>query len=309
MPDVVIVAGPTAAGKSEVSIQLAQMAGGQIISADSMQVYRYMDIGSAKLDRSRMGGIKHHLIDVLDPTEEFNVSVFTDLASEAIEEIKKEGSLPIICGGTGFYIQALIKGIDFSDREVDSTIREELESEAESKGTGYIEEMAARVDPEYASANHGNTKRLIRALEYYRLTGQRMSEKNAREMKQGYRYEPLFFVLTMPRELLYERIDRRVDLMMEEGLLDEVRHLIDMGVKRDMTSMQGLGYRQIYDHLMGETDLHSAVEEIKKQTRHFAKRQLTWFRREKDAIWIDISEYKDSKAAAEKIKEYIDDKI
>lgn len=309
MPDVVIVAGPTAAGKSEVSIQLAQMAGGQIISADSMQVYRSMDIGSAKLDRSRMGGIKHHLIDVLDPTEEFNVSLFTDLASEAIEEIKKEGSLPIICGGTGFYIQALVKGIDFSDREVDSTIREELESEAESKGTGYIEEMAARVDPEYAAANHGNTKRLIRALEYYRLTGQRMSEKNAREMKQGYRYEPLFFVLTMPRELLYERIDRRVDLMMEEGLLDEVRHLIDMGVKRDMTSMQGLGYRQIYDHLMGETDLHSAVEEIKKQTRHFAKRQLTWFRREKDAIWIDISEYKDSKAAAEKIKEYIDDKI
>ncbi|MBQ2454220.1 MAG: tRNA (adenosine(37)-N6)-dimethylallyltransferase MiaA [Lachnospiraceae bacterium] len=309
MPDVVIVAGPTAAGKSDVSIQLARMTQGQIISADSMQVYRYMDIGSAKLDRSAMGGIKHHLIDVLDPTEEFNVSVFTDLASEAIEEIKKEGSLPIICGGTGFYIQALIKGIDFSDREVDSTIREELESEAESKGTGYIEEMAARVDPEYAAANHGNTKRLIRALEYYRLTGQRMSEKNAREMKQGYRYEPLFFVLTMPRELLYERIDRRVDLMMEEGLLDEVRHLIDMGVKRDMTSMQGLGYRQIYDHLMGETDLHSAVDEIKKQTRHFAKRQLTWFRREKDAIWIDISEYKDSKAAAEKIKEYIDDKI
>ncbi len=309
MPDIVIVAGPTAVGKSDVSILLARKTGGQIISADSVQVYRHMDIGSAKLPVSERGDIRHHLIDVLDPTEEFNVSVFQKLADEAVSEIRNDRALPIICGGTGFYIQALIKGTDFGEDEVDRTLRAELEEEAREKGAEYMEELVRKIDPEYAVRNHGNLKRMIRALEYHRLTGRNMSEKNEEESQRKPKYDAKYFVLTMPRDMLYERIDRRVDMMMEAGLLEEIRRLKEMGVKKEMTSMQALGYRQIYDHLDGLCDLETAVEEIKKQTRHFAKRQLTWFRREKDVIWLDSTEYDGKEAIADRMKEYIDGKV
>lgn len=297
--ELIVVAGPTAVGKSEVSLELARRVKGQVISADSMQVYRHMDIGSAKLSQNERRGIIHHLIDVLEPAEDFNVSIFKDMAAQSIREICANGDIPIICGGTGFYIQAVIYDIDFADGETDAAIRKELEELAETKGIQYMEDMLKRTDPEYVRASHGNLKRIIRALEYHRLTGDKMSEKNAAERSKAPVYDTAYAVLTMPRDLLYQRIDRRVDIMMETGFLEEVRKLKDMGVTREMTSMQGLGYRQLYDHLEGCCDLDTAIDEIKKQTRHFAKRQLTWFRRERNVTWIDVTQYEDAGEIAE----------
>ena len=297
--ELIVVAGPTAVGKSEVSLELARRVKGQVISADSMQVYRHMDIGSAKLSQNERRGIIHHLIDVLEPAEDFNVSIFKDMAAQSIREICANGDIPIICGGTGFYIQAVIYDIDFADGETDAAIRKELEELAETKGIQYMEDMLKRTDPEYVRASHGNLKRIIRALEYHRLTGDKMSEKNAAERSKAPVYDTAYSVLTMPRDLLYQRIDRRVDIMMETGFLEEVRKLKDMGVTREMTSMQGLGYRQLYDHLEGCCDLDTAIDEIKKQTRHFAKRQLTWFRRERNVTWIDVTQYEDAGEIAE----------
>ncbi len=303
--ELAIIAGPTAVGKSAVSVFLARKLDGEVISADSMQVYRYMDIGSAKITIDEMQGIPHHMIDVLEPTEDYNVSLFRKMADEKISEIQGRGHFPIVCGGTGFYIQALLYGIKFAEGETDPGIRRELEAEAVEHGTGYMEEMLRVFDPVSAKLYHGNLKRIIRAIEYYRLTGEKLSDKNARERESKPKYEAVYIVLTMPRERLYERIDRRVDLMMEQGLVDEVRRLKDMGVKREMTSMQGLGYRQIYDYLDGVYDLDTAIDEIKKQTRHFAKRQLTWFRRDKNVTWIDVTEHKDYESVADTITEHL----
>ncbi|MBQ7584361.1 MAG: tRNA (adenosine(37)-N6)-dimethylallyltransferase MiaA [Lachnospiraceae bacterium] len=300
-----VIAGPTASGKSDVSIALAHIISGEVISADSIQVYRHMDIGSAKLTEDMMQGIPHHMLDILEPYEDYNVSLFTDKARIIAEEIRQRGHLPIVCGGTGFYIQALLYGIDFPEGETDPAVRERLVREAKDCGTEVMEERLKAIDPVSAGLYHGNTKRIIRALEYHELTGELLSDKNAREREKEPVYDAACFVLTMPREMLYERIDRRVDMMMEKGLVDEVRQLKSLGVTRDMTSMQGLGYRQIYDHLNGVYDLDTAVAEIKKQTRHFAKRQLTWFRRERDVIWVDVTEYRDTEAVAEYMAGYI----
>ena len=297
--ELVVIAGPTAAGKSEVSLELAGHVKGQVISADSMQVYRYMDIGSAKLPENARRGIRHHLIDVLEPTDDFNVSIFKDMAVQSMERIRSSGDMPIICGGTGFYIQAVINDIDFAEGETDADIRRELEELAEKEGIHHMEDMLQQTDPEYAAISRGNLKRIIRALEYHRLTGKKMSEKNAAGRNKAPAYNTAYIVLTMPRDILYKRIDTRVDAMMRAGFLGEVRKLKDMGVKREMTSMQGLGYRQLYDHLEGCYDLETAVDEIKKQTRHFAKRQLTWFRRERDVTWIDVTQYEDAGEIAE----------
>ena len=303
--ELVIIAGPTAAGKSAVSIALAKRIGGEVISADSMQVYHKMDIGSAKLCPDEMQGIRHHLIDILEPTGDFNVSVFRDKAETAVKDIQGRGALPIICGGTGFYIQALLYGIDFAEGETDATLRGSLEKEAEAIGTEAMEERLRGFDPVSADIYHGNLKRIIRAIEYHELTGRLMSDKNAEERLREPVYDAAYFVLTMPRDMLYEKIDKRVDLMMEQGLVEEVKSLIDMGVTRNMTSMQGLGYRQIYDHLNGEYDLDTAVSEIKKQTRHFAKRQITWFKREKNVTWIDVTKYNTADEIAEYMAEVI----
>ena len=307
--DLAVIGGPTASGKSAASIALAKRLNGEVISADSMQVYRHMDIGSAKICTDEMQGIPHHLIDILDPTEEFNVSIFKSLAEDAVQDIVQKNSFPIICGGTGFYIQSLLYGIDFRKGETDQKIREKYERLAGSEGLAALEERLMKVDPVSAKTYHGNKKRLIRALEYLELTGEKLSEKNARQRAQESVYKAAYFVLTMPRELLYERIDKRVDLMMENGLLEEVKALKGMGVKRDMTSMQGLGYRQIYDHLSGVYDLDTAVEEIKKQTRHFAKRQMTWYRREKNIIFIDVTEFGDTDSPVERIADHMRDII
>lgn len=286
----IILAGPTAVGKTAASIRLAKAVGGEIISADSMQVYRHMDIGSAKIRPEEMEGVPHHLVDVLEPEEDFNVVRFQQMAKAAAEEIYARGRIPIAAGGTGFYIQALLYDIDFTENDGDSSFRRELEKTSEEKGGEYLHALLQEADPEAALQIHPhNIKRMIRALEFHHQTGGKISEHNEREREKESPYQYAYFVLTDERSRLYDRIDRRVDLMMEEGLLDEVRFLKERGVRRDSTAMQGLGYKELYACLDGEYPLEEAVRIIKRDTRHFAKRQLTWFKRERDVIWADKS--------------------
>ena len=284
----IILTGPTAVGKTAASIGLAKAVNGEIISADSMQVYRTMDIGSAKITLEEMDGVPHHLVDVLEPEEEFNVVRFQQMAKDAMEGIYKRGRIPVIVGGTGFYIQAVLYDIDFTESDGNPAYRRELEQAAAEKGPEYLHEQLEKIDPRSAEEIHAhNVKKVIRALEFYHQTGQKISEHNARQREKSSPYDSAYFVLTDDRAALYDRIDRRVDLMMELGLLDEVRRLKERGVKRESTAMQGLGYKELLAYLDGEYPLDEAVRIIKRDTRHFAKRQLTWFRRERDVIWID----------------------
>ena len=279
----VVLTGPTAVGKTKASIGLAKAIGGEIISADSMQVYEYMDIGSAKIRPEEMQGVPHYLIDDLKPWDEFHVVRFQQMAKNAMEQIYANGHIPIVVGGTGFYIQALLYDIDFTSTAQDDTYRAELENLVKEKGAAYLHNMLRKVDPKSAEDIHANNvKRVIRALEYYRQTGQKMSEHNEEERRKESPYEFVYFVLNAPREQLYARIDRRVDQMIEEGLVDEVKHLKELGCTKEMVSMQGLGYKEILD---------TAVYTIKRDTRHFAKRQLTWFRRERQVTWIQKEVY------------------
>ena len=284
----VILTGPTAVGKTALSIKLASEIGGEIISADSMQVYRQMDIGSAKIKPEEMGGIPHHLIDILEPEEEFNVCLFEKLALEAMEQIYERGHIPVVVGGTGFYIQALLYQIDFTEEETDTAFRDKLWQLGEEKGNHYLHELLRKVDPESAEEIHeNNRKRVIRALEFYENCGKPISTHNKEQRQKTSAYNSCYFVLTDDRKKLYERIESRVDQMLSKGLVDEVRTLKERGCNASMVSMQGLGYKEILEYLDGRCSLLEAVEKIKKETRHFAKRQLTWFRREKDVIWID----------------------
>lgn len=284
----IIIAGPTAAGKTKTSILLAKKLTGEIISADSMQVYRYMDIGSAKVTPEEMQGVSHHLIDVLEPTEEFNVVRFQTMAKAAMADIYARDRIPILVGGTGFYIQSILYDIDFTENEADTVYRHELEKLSEEQGNEVLYRMLMEADPEAAKDLHpNNVKRIIRALEYYRLTGQKISEHNQEQRRKSSPYEAYYFVLTMDRAKLYQRIDLRVDLMLEQGLVSEVRKLKEMGLTENDVSMQGLGYKEILAFLDGRMTLEEAIYVIKRDTRHFAKRQLTWFRREPEAIWID----------------------
>lgn len=287
----IILTGPTAVGKTAASIGLAKAVGGEIISADSMQIYRHMDIGSAKITEEEMQGIPHYLVDVLDPEEAFNVVRFQEMAKAAMQKIHDNGHIPIVVGGTGFYIQALLYDIDFTENDSDFSFREELEKTAREKGAEYLHSLLKQADPEAAEQIHPhNIKRVIRALEFNRKTGQKISTHNEQERRKQSPYEFAYFVLTDNREALYARIDRRVDKMMEQGLLEEVRALKDRGIARESVSMQGLGYKELLAYLDGEIPLEEAVRIIKRDTRHFAKRQLTWFRRERDVIWIDRQE-------------------
>ena len=303
----IILTGPTAVGKTDLSIQLAKAIGGEIISADSMQVYRHMDIGSAKVTPEEMDGVPHHLIDVLEPEEEFNVVVFQKLAKEALTGIYERGYIPIIVGGTGFYIQALLYDIDFTENDGDTAIRRELEKLAQTQGAGCLHQMLQEIDPESAAAIHqNNVKRVIRAIEFYRQTGKKISLHNEQEREKQSPYQFLYYVLDTDRKTLYERIDRRVDRMMEHGLVDEVKHLADMGCTRDMVSMQGLGYKEILDYLSGEITLEEAVYILKRDTRHFAKRQITWFKRERDVRWLELEQFQNDR---KKVLEHILDEI
>lgn len=288
----IILTGPTAVGKTSLSIQLAKALNGEIISADSMQIYRHMNIGSAKVTTEEMDGVPHHLIDVLMPDEEFHVNCFQTMAKQALEGIYSRGRVPIVVGGTGFYIQALLYDIDFRENEEGGHIRRELELLGEQKGSEFLHALLREIDPESANAIHANNrKRVIRAIEYYRITGEPISVHNQREHEKSSPYDAFYYVLTCDRERLYRRIDQRVDLMMEQGLLEEVKVLQEMGCTRNLVSMQGLGYKEILDYLEGTCTLEEAVYIIKRDTRHFAKRQLTWFKREREVRWLALEDY------------------
>lgn len=300
-PILIVVAGPTASGKSAAAVELARMIGGEIISADSMQVYRYMDIGSAKITKEEMMGVPHYLIDVADPTEEFDVVRYAHEAKAAISDIVSRGKIPILCGGTGFYIQAVTRDIDFSETGSLPKYREELTDYAAQHGNTALHEQLKNIDPvSYETIHPNNLKRVIRALEYYKETGMTISAHNEAERQRETPYDLHFFVLNDDRAVLYDRIDRRVDFMMAEGLYDEVMYLRQMGLTRDMVSMQGLGYKEMLDCMDGRYDLDEAVRILKRDSRHYAKRQITWFKREKDAVWIDRADFGgDSRRIAE----------
>lgn len=292
----IVIAGPTACGKTDISIDLAEKIGGEIISGDSMQVYKYMDIGTAKVTKEEMRGIPHYLVDELYPDEEYNVMLFQQKAKQYMEGIYSRGHIPIIVGGTGFYINALVYDNDFSEEE-ESEIRKELYAVAENEGAEKLHAMLAEVDPEYAAnIHHNNVKRVARALEYYRLTGEKMSEHNKNAKEKETPYNLAFFVLNMDREKLYERINLRVDIMMNNGLEQEVRKLIEMGYSPELVSMQGLGYKEFIPYFNGEISLEQVVDDIKKYTRRFAKRQLTWFRGQTNGTWLDMGTLSKDKA-------------
>lgn len=288
----IILTGPTAVGKTALSVHLAKAVNGEIISADSVQVYKHLDIGSAKVTQKEMQGVPHHLIDVLDPTEEFSVAAFQRLARKVMEEIYARGHVPVIVGGTGFYIQAVLYDIDFAQTE-DDGYRAYLEQLYKDEGADALYDLLLKKDPASANSIHkNNVKRVIRALEYEHQTGQQISTHNATEREKTSPYNFAYFVLNCDRAKLYERIEQRVDIMMEQGLVDEVKSLVsEYGLSRDMVSMQGLGYKEILQYLDGEISLDEAVYILKRDTRHFAKRQLTWFRRERDVIWVDKDQF------------------
>ena len=302
----IILAGPTASGKTSVSIDLAKRLGGEIISADSMQVYKYMDVGTAKISVEEMQGVKHHLIDVLDPKEDFNIVKFQNMVKCSIEEIVKNGHIPILVGGTGFYIQSVIYDIDFNNEDDNSSVRKKLEEEYDTLGADFMHEKLKKIDIVSAQTIHkNNKKRIIRAIEYFLINNEPISSHNEvqREKKSPYDYR--FFVLNPPRDILYERINKRVDIMVENGLVDEVKKLREMGLSTANISMQGIGYKEIIEYLDGLVSLETAIENIKQNTRHMAKRQVTWFKREKDVIYVDPFSFESN----DKIVDYMIEKI
>jgi len=290
----IILTGPTAVGKTELSIKLAKAIGGEIISADSMQVYKHMNIGTAKIMPEEMDGVTHFLVDELEPTEEFNVVRFKKMANKAIDQIYSRNHIPIIVGGTGFYIQAILYDIDFTENENDDDdgYRQELEKIGLQSGAEYLHEMLKVVDEKSAHNIHANNmKRVIRALEYFHQTGELISKHNEEQMQKQSTYNFIYFVLNNNREILYDRINKRIDIMIEKGLIDEVKKLKEMGCTKEMVSMQGIGYKELLDYLDGTIELEEAIYTLKRDTRHFAKRQLTWFKREPDVVWMDYSKY------------------
>lgn len=292
----IVITGPTSVGKTENSIKIAKALNGEIISADSMQVYRHMDIGTAKITVEEMQGVPHHLIDCLDPQEDFNIFLFKEMAMKAIDDILSRNHFPIIVGGTGFYIQSVLKDVAFSEEESDGGIRAELQMICDEKGPEYLHDMLQAIDPKSAETIHANNvKRVIRAIEYYRQTGQPISAHNEAESQKESPFDYMYFVINNDRDILYDRIEKRIDIMVQDGLIDEVTKLKEMGCHKDMVSMQGLGYKEILEYLDGNCTLEEAIDILKRDTRHFAKRQLTWFRREKDVIWMNYPDYEQSK--------------
>ena len=292
MKDLIVLTGPTAVGKTSLSIALAKAVDGEIISADSMQVYKYMNIGTAKITEEEKCGIPHFLIDELEPDEEFNVTIFKNKVMGYIKDIKSRGKVPIIVGGTGFYIQSVIYDINFNEYGDDSEVRKKYELMAETIGKSELHKKLALVDREYAdSVSENNVKKVVRALTFFEMTGEKLSEHNKRERERRSPFDFAYFVLTMDRKKLYERIDKRVDLMFDMGLVEEVKALMAKGYDKSLVSMQGIGYKEVIDYLNGKTSLEECIDIIKRDTRHFAKRQLTWFKREKVVTYIDKDEF------------------
>lgn len=285
---VLVIAGPTAVGKTDLSIKLAKELNGEIISTDSMQIYKYMDIGSAKITKEEMCGVPHHMIDVVDPSTPFSVADYKEMAQKCIDDIISRGELPILTGGTGLYINALTCNMNFTEAENDLKYRSELEELAEKHGNEYIHNMLKDIDPiSYKEIHCNNRKRVIRALEVYKLTKKPFSSFNAGEEFYNGPYDVTYYVLNMDREKLYNRINLRVDMMMDKGLLEECIKLKEMGYNSSVQSMQGIGYKEIFYYLENKISLNEAVEMIKQGSRNYAKRQLTWFRRDPRAIILD----------------------
>ena len=287
---IVIIGGPTASGKTGLAIGVAERFSGEIISADSMQIYKRLDIGTAKPTAQEQAAARHHLIDICEPWENYSVAQYVKDANAAIEKVIASKKLPVICGGTGLYIEALIHPTDYSEEaDVDAELRNRLSA----LDCHTLWQRLSEVDPDAAAAIHeNNKKRVVRALEIYMTTGKTKTQTDKEQKSRESAYDILLLLTGFgDRRLLYDRIDRRVDLIMERGLADEVRGLRKMGIRRDSTSMQGIGYREFFPYLRGERSLDETVEQIKKDTRHFAKRQLTWFRREKDVIWMNKEDY------------------
>ncbi|MCR1933112.1 tRNA (adenosine(37)-N6)-dimethylallyltransferase MiaA [Clostridium tepidum] len=304
MINLLIITGPTAVGKTDISIKLAKKLNGEIISADSMQIYKYMDIGSAKITKEEMNGVPHHLIDVVEPHEEFNVASFKTLAERSIKDIWSRGKLPIITGGTGLYINSLIYNYDFTDADRDENYRNYLTELANDKGKEYVHSLLKDIDKEsYEKLYPNDLKRIIRALEVYKITGKSISEYTKENEKKLYDipYNINYFVLNMNREILYDRINKRVDIMIDKGLIEEVKKLKSMGYTPDMQSMKGIGYKEILFYLNGDISLNEAIYLIKKGSRNYAKRQLTWFRKDKRAIWVDKDKYSSEEEIVDKI--------
>jgi tRNA dimethylallyltransferase len=301
----IIIAGPTACGKTAVSVELAKEINGEIISADSMQVYKDMNIGTAKVLPSETQGIKHYWIDELYPDEDFSVAVFKNKTKSYINEIYSKGKLPIMVGGTGFYINAVVYDTDFSEECTNNAIRDKLEDYLMEYGKVALYERLKDIDPEACETIHiNNTKRVIRAIEYYEMTGERISVHNKREKERSPYYDTRMFILSMDRALLYERIDKRIDIMLEQGLVSEVEQLYSK-YDRSLVSMQGLGYKEIISYLEGECSLDEAVYVLKRDTRHFAKRQLTWFKHQCNGVWINVDEFDNSVDVAKHIAKQI----
>lgn len=308
MKKLVIIAGPTAVGKSECAVELSKQINGEVISADSMQVYRSMDVGTAKITEEEMHGIRHYGIDILDPDENYDVTEFVSMAHQAMDEIYSRNKIPVLCGGTGFYIQALAYDIDFGEEQVDLDYRSKLQDFADRNGQEALHEKLCEVDPESALAiPAGNVKRVIRALEYYKNHGTKISAHNKIERQRKSPYELYFFVLTDERVRLYQRIDKRVDRMMADGFLDEAGKIYHMIGDKDCTAAKAIGYRELFSFFKGECSLEEAVEKIKQDTRHFAKRQLTWFRRYPEVIWVDRQLYNTTEQIVDYMKKQINE--
>ncbi|MDM5155895.1 tRNA (adenosine(37)-N6)-dimethylallyltransferase MiaA [Bacillus sp. DX1.1] len=286
---VAVIIGPTAVGKTKLSIDLAKELNGEIISGDSMQIYRTMDIGTAKVTKEEMEGIPHYMIDIKDPEDSFSVAEFQELVRGHIREITERGKLPIIIGGTGLYIQSVLYDYQFTDQAGDSVYRENLEKLAVERGAEYVHKKLQEVDPESANRIHANNvRRVIRALEIFHTTGETMSNQ-LEEQENELLYDVSLIGLTMDRAMLYDRINLRVDIMMEQGLLQEVKGLYENGV-RDCQSIQAIGYKELYDYFIGHVSLEEAISQLKTNSRRYAKRQLTWFRNKMDVAWFDVTD-------------------
>ena len=301
----IILTGPTAVGKTDLSIKLSKSLNAEIISADSMQIYKYMDIGSAKVTKEEMDGVIHYVIDEVTPDVPFSVSEFQMRSEKYIEEINKKGKNVLITGGTGLYLNSLIYNMDFAKSNANNEIREKLEQELKENGIDYMHEKLRGLDEEAANRIHkNNTKRVIRAIEVC-MSGQKMNDFS-KDLRYNEKYKPIIIVLNRDREVLYQRINKRVDIMLENGLLDEVKELLKMGYTKDMISMQGIGYKEMIKYLDGEYTYDEAIEIIKRDSRRYAKRQLTWFKRYQDAKWFDLDKYQDIEILKEDIINHIE---
>ncbi|NDO46038.1 tRNA (adenosine(37)-N6)-dimethylallyltransferase MiaA [Clostridium sp. MD294] len=299
----VVIGGATACGKTDVGVLLAQKINGEIISADSMQVYCNMDIGTAKPTKQEMKGIKHYLIDEIMPNEEYNVMIFQKKAKQYMEQIWNLGKIPILVGGTGFYINAIVYDTLFEQIEQDSTFRNDMYAFAKENGAEALYQKLKEIDPDYAKTLHANNvKRVTRALEYHHFTGQLFSKYNTEQKQKQSPYHTAMIVLTMERQKLYDRIEKRIDTMIEKGLLKEVEQLLKSGYTKDFVSMQAIGYKELIPYFSQQISLEQAIYDLKKNTRHFAKRQLTWFKRQTNGYWIDITDQNLEKATEEIIQ-------